>query len=334
MMKRKVIKQGHNTLTITLPSKWAKDRGVKSGDEIDIAEQEKSLVISTHGNGAIPSSTTIDISGMSTPLIWRYVSSAYRAGYDEITITGIGRGKKNLYSAFSYNTLDYLKTDGSRSQVSGFDMSPMETISAVVNRLVGVEIIDQKSDYCLIKDVSDVTDKEFKNALRRIFILLKTEAESITEGFEGKTEGLKSIHLVDTNLDRFEDFCFRVLNKKGYPTMRKTSTMHSLIFTLELIGDEFKKIAIHMLNDKGKYSMNIVEIFKSISDQLDRFYTLFYKFEKKAAMELYNADSMATDQAIERYKKLNDEEKELLHHFKKIGIYLLSLTELKIDLEF
>ena len=332
-MKRKVIKQGHNTLTITLPSKWAKDRGVRAGDEIDIAEQEKSLVINTEGNGAIPSSTTIDIAGMSAPLIWRYISSAYRAGYDEIAVIGIGSGRKTLYSAFSYNTLDYLR-NGTHPKTAGLDMSPMETVSACINRLIGVEIIDQKPNYCLVKDMSEVSDKEFKNALRRIFILLQTEAESIKEGFRGKADSLKSIHIVDTNLDRFEDFCFRVLNKKGYTTMRKTSTMHSLVFTLEMIGDEFKKIAVHMLEDNGRYTEKIKEIFKTMAGQLELFYKLFYKFDRQKAVVIYQKDNEATKISEKHFKKLNDDEKEILHHLKKIGIYILSLTELKIDMEF
>lgn len=332
-MNRKVIKQGHNTLTITLPSKWVNNHGVKPGDEIDVREQEKSLVLNTQVNGTIPSSTTIDISGLNAPLIWRYISSAYRAGYDEMAITGIGSGKKVLYSAFSYDTLEYLK-DGTHSNASGLNMSPMETVSACVNRLIGVEIIDQRSNYCLIKDMSEVSEKEFKNALRRIFILLQTEAESIIEGLRGKREDLKSIHIVDTNLDRFEDFCFRVLNKKGHSTMRKTSIMHSIVFTLEMLGDELKKMAIHILMGKGKHTFMIRDILKAITDQLDRFYKLFYKFSKELAVEIYQKDTEATKLAAKYYKKLSDDEKELLHHIKKIGIYLLSLIELKIDMEF
>lgn len=333
-MKRRIIKQGHNTLTVTLPSKWVASHGVKPGNEVEITEQDNALVISTSGNGMASSSITLDISGLSAPLIWRYISSAYRAGYDEIAVTGIGSGKKALYSAFSYNTLEYLK-DGSHSQTSSLDMSPMETVSAVVNRLIGVEIIDQKPDYCLIKDLSDVSDKEFENALRRIFILVQTEADNIREGFTGKPEGLKSIHIVDTNLDRFEDFCFRVLNKKGYSTLRKTSIMHSLIFTLEMIGDELKKIAIHMLDNKGSYTQAVKELFDVQVQQIQHFYKLFYKFDKQLAVDIYEADRKGSELIEKLRPKLSSFERdELLHHFKKIGIYVLSLTELSIDMMF
>ncbi len=332
-MRRKVIKQGHNTLTMTIPSKWAKEQGLKSGDEISVTEQEKNLILSKEGFGNVPSTTTIDISDLSAPLIWRYISSAYRAGYDEITITGIGNHRKDVYSAFSYNTLDYLKKNVN-TITSGLDMSPMETVSACVNRLIGVEIIEQKPNYCMIKDMSDVTDKEFNNALRRIFVLLQTEAESIKDGLSGNTDSLKSIHIVDTNLDRFEDFCFRVLNKKGYQSVRKTCIMHSVIFTLELLGDEFKKVAVHILEDKGNYTQVIRKMFRMQTEQMQRFYKLFYKYDRKNTMMIYDKDTEATQCEKECRRKFNDAEVEILHHLKKIGIHLLSLTELKIDLEF
>ena len=35
-MKRKVIKQGHNTLTITLPSKWVEKNTIVPGEEVEV----------------------------------------------------------------------------------------------------------------------------------------------------------------------------------------------------------------------------------------------------------------------------------------------------------
>jgi len=44
-MKRKIIKQGHNTLTITLPSEWVKKLNLNAGDEIEVYERDSGLVI-------------------------------------------------------------------------------------------------------------------------------------------------------------------------------------------------------------------------------------------------------------------------------------------------
>jgi len=196
-----------------------------------------------------------------------------------------------------------------------------------------VEIIDHGPNHCVIKEMSEPIDPDL-NILRRIFVLLLTEADSIKDSFSGEMEGLKSIHVIDTNLDRFEDFCFRLLNKKGFSTLRKTNTMHSVIFTLEMLGDELKKIAIHMLTGNLKHTNMIKELFDVQLEQIKRFYKLFYKFDRQLALEIYEADKKGSELIEKYYSKLNAEEAELLHHFKKIGIYVLSLAELRMDMEF
>ncbi|MFH1364480.1 MAG: hypothetical protein ABIH52_02365 [Candidatus Aenigmatarchaeota archaeon] len=326
-MKRKIIKQGHNTLTLTLPSKWAKKHGVKYGDEIDVTEQGKTLFISAESRSDM-SKTTVDISGIeSSIVIWRYILSAYRAGYEEIIVTGIEPSKKEIYTPFTYNTLNYLKPDNFAT------MSPIETVSACVNRLIGMEIVEQGTKYCIIKDMGETSHKEFDSALKRMFLLLRTEAEIISNGLEGQNEPLKSIHIIDTNLDRFEDFCLRVLNKKGYKDFRKTSIIYNTVFTLEIMGDEFKKIARHLLEMKENHSSALKKIFKSQYDQLQRFYMMFYKFDKRRVQDIYIENENSINLAKQMFKKLNQEEIALVHHFNKIGSGILSLTELKIDLE-
>lgn len=326
-MKRRIIKQGHNTLTVTLPSKWVKKMGIEQGDEIEVSEQEKMLLISAE-RGPSLSRIVVDVTGLSAPLIWRFVSSAYRAGYDEIRVEGLRDGDKKVYSAFSYNTLDYLK---SQEIIS---MSPIEVVQALTNRLVGVEIIDQKDSYCTIKELGETSDKEFENALRRLFFLLKNEADTLLQAFGGSTEGLKSIHIIDTNLDRFEDFCIRVLNKKGYSNYRKTPVIYTTIFLLEMIGDEFKRLAIHLLEGLEPKSKIIQNLVNSQAEQLERCHNLFYKFSKEKATEIFDIDKQLTEMTISNQNQLEKDDLELLHHLKKIGIYILSLTELRIDMEF
>ncbi|MFH1420561.1 MAG: hypothetical protein ABIG30_01180 [Candidatus Aenigmatarchaeota archaeon] len=328
-MLRKVIKQGHNTLTVTLPSQWVKRYGVTPGSEIEVCEQDKALMITTE-NGPSLSETTIDISGLSPELIWRFVSSAYRAGYNEITVTGLnGHEKRKIFSAFSYNTLDCLKGE----DISA--MSAIETIQALANRLIGMEVIDQKEKYCRLKELGETTYKEFDNALRRIFLLLKNESENITNGIDGKKSCLKDIHILDTNIDRFEDFCLRVMNKKGYSDFRRTPIVYNIIFTLELLGDEYKRTAIHLLEDKIQIKSELIKwLADEMKKQIERYYALFYKFDKEKVVEIFNMDNEMTQKVRKSQEKLTPFEREMLHHLKKIGIHLKSLTELRIDMEY
>ena len=46
-MKRKIVKHGNSTLTVSLPSKWAKNNSLKQGDEIDVIENGKELILNS-----------------------------------------------------------------------------------------------------------------------------------------------------------------------------------------------------------------------------------------------------------------------------------------------
>ena len=84
-MKRKIIKQGHNTLTVTLPAEWTKRFNLESGKEIDIDERDNGLFISTEKNGK-SKVTEFDITGMDIPTIWKYFTAVYREGYSEVKV--------------------------------------------------------------------------------------------------------------------------------------------------------------------------------------------------------------------------------------------------------
>ncbi len=327
-MKRKVIKQGHNTLTITLPCKWAREQGIAPGDEINFEEKDKELLISTENKKPLMKAD-LDVTNVSIPVLWRQLISAYRAGYDEITIhfDPINGKDKDVYTGFGYQTLQWLFPEGM------LRLSPIEAIQALVNRLVGVEIIDQKENYCIVKEMGETMFKEFDNSLRRIFLLLLSMSEDILSCYKtNKKEMLKAIHLVDTNLDRFNDFCLRVLNKRGYSDYRKTTPMYNLIFMLEMLGDEYKKIALHMLEMKGKSNPTVLKQLEMAMAQLKLFYKLFYTYSKEAACEIYSADEKISESFNKNCRTLSDQEKEIIHHLKTIENYILSLTELRLDL--
>jgi phosphate uptake regulator len=44
-MRRKIIKQGNNSYTLTLPIKWVKEYNLDGADEVEIIEEEGSLKI-------------------------------------------------------------------------------------------------------------------------------------------------------------------------------------------------------------------------------------------------------------------------------------------------
>ena len=328
-MKRRVIKQGHNTLTITLPSKWVKKFDIQAGDEIEFEETENSLKLVIDKESDL-SAITLDITDLSIPLIWRYVSTAYRAGYDEIHIWWEDKNSKmkNFYTAFSYDTLDYIFKNKNP------ELTPIETIQLLINRFIGVEIIDQRATQCVVKELGETSYKEFDNALRRIFLLILSMGEECEEALKGNAADLKTIHMTDTNLDRFEDFCFRVLNKKKYEVPKKTPVVFSIIFLLEMVGDEYKRFSIHYLKCKKHNSEHSLKFLTKVNKQFRRFYELYYSFKKEKIMEIYDFNKELEKHSHDGITGLSKDEQELYHHLKKIQRFILSLVELRIDLEF
>lgn len=325
-MKRKVIRQGHNTLTLTLPTKWVRKNNLNAGDELDLEEQEGSLLLSTSKAQSAATCTTLDLRNVSIQVLWRSLISAYRAGYDEITIQFSNPKAKGVYTGFGFDNIQHLITQGT------VNLSPIEAIQALVNRLIGVEIIDQKENYCIIKEMGETTYKEFDNALRRIYLLLLSMADEIQDAYtHNHKDALRQIHLIDTNIDRFEDFCLRVLNKMGYKNYRKTSIMYTTIFLLEMIGDEYRKIALHLFDSKEKPRQLMGKELAIQRSQLRRIYDLHYSFNKDKTGEIYTEDEKGD--SFLRENKFSQTESEIIHHLKKIGIFVLSLTELRLDLE-
>ena len=331
-IKRKIIRQGHDTLTITLPKPWCKKYGVGPSGDLEVMEQGDILNIVPPKNRTLPE-IVVDVRGLPPMLIWRHVTSAYRSGYDEFRVTFDNPHDKKRYSAFSYDTMGQLYTkDGSKEPV----LSPLEVVQMAINRCVGVEIIDQKDNCCLVKELGETTYKEFDNALRRLFLLLFSFSEQITESMKknGDKDLLKTVDLIDTNIDRFSDFCLRVLNKKGYVEFRKTPTMYTIIFTLELIGDEMKSISNHIIDAK-KITPKIEGPFKNMCEKLRKFYGLFYTFDREACKQIYWINNKGQHSySVETFNSLNNDEKEILHHIKKINMHISSLTGLRIDMEY
>ena len=327
-MKRKVIKQGHDTLTITLPSKWAKKFGIKAGDELDLIEQKKSILINPAKDAEV-GEISVDVRGFTIQLLWRYIISSYRAGYDQIKVIFEESAKdhKNLYTAFSYNTFEYIQ-----SKDHLLKLSQIEAIQALVNRLIGIEIIDQKDNSCIIKEMSELSYKEFDNSLRRIFLIIKEMGSHIQQSLSGDKNGLKSIHMIDTHLDRFEDFCLRVLNKKGYVNFNKTSIVYSIIFLLEMIGDEYKEVSIKLLSSRN-VSKKLTESIRATIVMFNNLYSLFYSFDKESLKKIYEEYNKINALDAKIFSEMGNNEKEMLNHITKVNSYIKSLVELRIDLE-
>jgi len=332
-MKRKIIKQGHNTLTMTLPSEWVKKLNLKAGDELNLIENSGSLEINGKQNNK-KKSTTIDITGFRVPMLWRFFQGAYREGYDEIKLT-FDPSKKDYEGVYDYYSthIGYSKIGMPPAKQSVLNM-----VNELVNRFIGIEIIDHGDNYIIIREMGEFSSKEFDNSLRRIFLLLQDLFDKIIGLIkENKTNNqsiCKTIHVMDTNVDRFIDYCCRINNRINDSTFQKNKpVMFSTLFLLELLGDEFKYIGTHLANSKKKID-EVLPFAKRVKGHFDNYFDLFYKYDKDKAVKFGEDDFDIYNEHFSWKDSTNKDAKSIKRHFMQISKFIFCLMELRIEMEF
>jgi len=333
-MKRKIIKQGHNTLTITLPNTWTKKLSLNPGDELDVLENNGFLTITGEQNNE-PKSTTIDITGLSVPMLWRFFQSAYREGYDEIKLI-FDKDQKSYEGVYNYyaSQFDYTKMgEKPRKQSSALDM-----IQGLVDRFIGIEIIDHKDNYCIIREMGELSSKEFDNSLRRIFLLIEDLFDEIINFIENNQIGdinvCKKMHAMDINIDRFIDYCCRINSKINDSSFQKNKPiMFSTLFLLELLGDEFKYIGTHLAKSKKNVD-EVVPFAKIVKEHFEMYYHLFYKFNRETAIKFGENDFKIYNDHFKWKESENKDAISIKRHFMQISKFIFCLMELRIEMEF
>lgn len=332
-MKRKIIRQGHNTLTITLPVVWAEKLNLKAGDEIDVVESKGSLIVNGKQHDE-EKRTEIDIRGLNVPMIWRFFQSAYREGYTEIKVL-FDPSKKFYEGVYNYYTSQfaYARMGEKPKQHPAFEM-----LQELVNRFVGVEIIDTGEDYCVIKQMGEITSKEFENSLRRIFLLLQELFEKvinlIKEDRIGDINVCKTLHQMDINIDRFIDYCCRINNQINDSTFQKNKPlMFSTLFLLELLGDEFKYIGTHLAMSKRKVS-DVIQFAERVKEHFDLYYKLFYKFDKDMVSSFGENDSKIYNDHFKWKDSQDKEGRSIKRHLMQISKFIFCLMELRVEMEY
>lgn len=332
-MKRRVIRQGHNTLTITLPSDWVKKLNISPGDELELYENSGSLVVNgKQHNGH--KQTSIDINGLSVPMVWRFFQSAYREGYDEIKL--IYNPKEDYEGAYNFYTsqFEYKRMGEKLSRTK----PGLEMIEELVNRFIGMEIIDHGNNYCTIKEMGDLTSKEFDNSLRRIFLLIEELFEKIISLIENNEVGdikiCKTIHTMDINIDRFIDYCCRINNKINDSSFQKNKpVLFATLFILELLGDEFKYIGTHLSKTNKKVS-EVLGFAKTVKEHFDMYHKLFYRFDNNDVAKFGENDFKIYNDHF-KWKGSEDAElRSIKRHLMQISKFIFCLVELRIEMEY
>lgn len=313
-IKRRVIQIANSTQLISLPRKWTLKYNIKKGDELEIEEHNNKLTIGIE-KGVELKSIEIDVTNLNRTMILYYLQNLYRMGYDEVKVI------------FNNPLCKHLRKN--------HDVTIISVMHKEVNRLLGYEIIQQRDNFALIKDISNSSIKEFDNVLRRVFLLLTDVSGDILKGAtEIDTTLLETIEEKHDSITKFISYCLRLLNRYGYPDNKKTSAIYHILATLDRAVDIFKYAARDLLKFKHKLSNKTLQLFKMIDDQIKLFSDFFFKFDVKKADELYKNRNQFLVSLSQQSVKIPDDELVLISKLGQAFELLLEIQVARMGIEY
>lgn len=248
-MRRKVSLVGPATLSVSLPSKWAKANNVKKGDEVEVTEDDDNLIIGVRSNNKAEK-VTLDVRGIPD-VLYRVVGALYKAGYDEIELN---------YD--SPQELAILQKELGRS-------------------CVGFELVEQTKSRVVIRSISKLEEDEFETILRRCFLSVLGMAGDSLEAIKNQdTELMQKVILSDDSVNRYSDICRRIINKKMKVSGR-SAPVYFITEQLEKIGDMYRDLMKFMIIKPFKLSKENLGLYQEVNLFLRAYYEIYYDFNLK-----------------------------------------------------
>lgn len=239
-MKRKLISQGINGLTIYLPKKWTDKSGLKAGDEVEITAQEKDLLLSSESKKSLKTER-VKLHSNHESLIRSIISSAYKSGYDEIILE--------------------------------FSVNPnLTVINRIVNTFTGLEVTSQEKNKVTIKSFLTTDVTEVDNLILKLFQNLNLIAQTIDQEWEKVDE--ENLGATRKNVIKLRDHCLRAIHLHRYGG-DKSYDYYDLVTQLEKLFYEFYQLGTFASVSKIKKP----ELYKIVLRSLAELYQNYLKKE-------------------------------------------------------
>lgn len=303
-MKRKLVKQGQKSLVVTIPTSWLERNHLKKGDDIELEERQRNIIISpTTMTAEKKQPYFLDVTDKDHFYTMRKLTMLYRLGYDEIHIS----------SANKYIT--HLKK---RKQIS-----LKQFLSELTPRFIGMEIISEKETVIILKCFTAFSKEETQGIQRRIFLLLKEFMEKINnkETFEEQE--------AHDQVVKFINYHLRILHLDLDLHYKEKQLLYSFFTIQDKISDCLRHCAQEV--KQNKITEETLQTLKEIFDFYNELYLLFYQFEKKQQQELIKKRYLLLAKIKEKRRSVQD--MKLLYEAKFILDCVNDFYECKLGLE-
>jgi len=269
-MKRKINKVGTGTLTLSLPAKWIKTHNLKSGDELEVMESKDSLIVSTSEIRPPSKRIAFNFTELNRWKIRKILFGAYKNGFEEI-------------------------------EINFKDPNILAVINNESEMLLGFEIITQRKDFCLLKNVASPLKESFPDLVNKTFLFTLSYLEDIFTAFETKDfKSLEDLELRERNQNKLILALLRLLLEYRYIITPNPEFIYFIISEIEAIGDNFKHICRVYKNKEIVLGTDVRNFFRETLNLFRTTYKLYYKFDLQKHVQLAKENiKMANNHLIE-----------------------------------
>ena len=227
-MKRRLIKQGQGGLTLTLPIDWIRKYNLSAGTEIELEDTESGLLVSKE-KIKTKKEIIINLGKENKSRLRTAVSSAYRRGYDAITLK-------------------------CTEKVSLIDMTEL------VDSLVGFIITEQEDKKVILQNVMKDDFESVDSVINKFFQTIKYLQSVVLDFIVNNNGDVSEIIMLKSSVLKLRDYCQRTihLNQHGQD---RAFEYHALILLAEKYSANFVELVINknIKFDKNNLDLNHLE---------------------------------------------------------------------------
>jgi phosphate uptake regulator len=276
-MQRNVIQIANSTQLVSLPRKWVLKHNIKKGDSLEVEESDGKLIVSTSKIGK-QEEKSLDIAiNKKEEFTPKHIISPYIQGYTQLTI--------------HYD-----------------DHQIFQMILEQLQSLIGFEVINQGSNYCVIKSISTELDKDIDNIIKRVFWSALSMMKEALEAMMSKDkQHLCNLGPLELTNNKLSYFSLRILNKEGYKKDEtKTNSLYYKVWTVEEIVDDLKELCSYFTESKKKPDEFFTQVYKKVIQNFELALSLFNKFDSQSFAAIDKTIQDTLKEISELIKKSKD----------------------------
>ena len=245
---------------ISIPSKWAKKYKLDKGDEIDLEEREKELILTPEPKRKTTKKITIDMNDENNHDLRPILTHAYRKGFDKIVLKG--------------KTEEIAK----------------EAREISVNMMLGFEVTERNTEHIILENISEPEQGKYDIMMKKVFMVIRELHEITVRDLEdGKFPDMVEMRETTYQLDKFLYFCRRILTKNK--SERDVVLEWEFSTFLMHIGHAYYYLYKYAHEKKVKSDKKMKDLFK----ELEEYFNLYYKaYEEKDINAVHRINKLKT----------------------------------------